>query len=110
MLAQNTRSVANIAEILSYDPLVSDTACQNRAVYLAALALRIKTGNKLNTEDLEALKAASILTQTKLIQRHNFGYIIKEITDVSRIPEECISRDASNTAKKKFLAQNKKII
>jgi hypothetical protein len=88
MLSQNSRSTPTVEDILKYDPLVSDTACQNRAVFFVALARRLQEGYALNKN----------------------GYIEKEITDISCVPENPDPKKDSNNARKKLISQSKKVI
>lgn len=100
-----------INEILSLDPLVSDTACQNRVVALLVLSRKISKGGKLTEEEDSFIEACSLLSMTKDVELiPGLGLIGKEVTDNKKIPDKYFAGVAviSNKMRNKLLARKKR--
>lgn len=109
MLTTTTREMQ---EILANDPLVGDTACQNRAVYLAYLARKVRRNKPLKQTELDFIENCRELTEAKQTTRNAFGIITdergKNLNDLDAIvfPEEA----KSNKSKNRYLAQKKQAV
>lgn len=107
-----TTTAREMQEILANDPLVGDTACQNRAVYLAYLARKVRRNKCLNQAELEFIENCRELTEAKATTRNSMGIIIdergKNLKDLDAVtfPENCKSNNAKNT----YLAQKKQAV
>ena len=70
-------------KILKNDPLIGDTACQNRAIYLVCIAERVRLGIPLTKEEEQFLEDCEFLTKIKkdteyYLKIQNEGIIIKK--------------------------------
>lgn len=108
-----TTTTREMQEILAIDPLAGDTACQNRAIYLACLARKVRRNKPLNPEELDFIENCRILSEAKDIRRDAFGIITTqrgkplEKIDAVVFPD---NGECSNTKKNAFLAEKKKAV
>jgi hypothetical protein len=109
MLTTTTREMQ---EILAIDPLVGDTACQNRAVYLAYLARKVRRNKPLNSIELEFIENCRVLTEVKDTQRNEFGVITSERSKKLEALNPAVFPDnvKSNTSKNTYLSQKRRVV
>lgn len=101
-----------ISEILNYDPLVSDTACQNRAIALVALARKVSKGKGLSSEEMSFLDGCALLSLAKDVDRNAFGLIEKEVTNGKKIPDSYFlgADKITNGMRNELLAATKQLV
>jgi len=93
--------------ILSYDPLVGDTLCHIRAVYLAYLFQK-NSNIGLTKEERRFLEFSNILNQSRLTDYDEFGVISFEATYNKNDLKTIFKKNISNTKMDDFIVTSKK--